>query len=191
MQAENEVYAMAIMVAMVTGARRGEICALRWSDLEGDLLTFRTSIFVAGKSQGVKTTKTGRERGVVLGERSVDVLLAWRRRCEAVAAEAEVQLLDDAFILSRWPDGSRFLNPDSLSAAFSRVAGSVGCSHVHLHSLRHFAATELLASGVSPQDAASVLGHANPTMTLNVYAHATTERLRAAGGVLDRALEGP
>ena len=61
-------------------------------------------------------------------------------------------------------------------------------AHVHFHSLRHFAATEMLAAGVSPQDAAGVLGHVNPTMTLNVYAHSTAERQRAAMEAIGNAL---
>ena len=47
---------------------------------------------------------------------------------------------------------------------------------------------EMLAAGVSPKDAADVLGHANPTMTLNVYAHSTAERQRAAMEAIGQAL---
>ena len=50
---------------------------------------------------------------------------------------------------------------------------------------------EMLAAGTSPQDAAKALGHADPTMTLNVYAHPTTDRLRAAFEAVSKALEPP
>jgi integrase len=58
---------------------------------------------------------------------------------------------------------------------------------VHLHSLRHFAATEMLAAGIDPRNAAEVLGHANPSLTLSLYGHATNERQRQAAEVLGRA----
>ena len=60
--------------------------------------------------------------------------------------------------------------------------------HVHLHSLRHFAATELLAAGVNPRDAANRLGHADPLLTLRVYAHASDERQRDAAQHAESAL---
>lgn len=191
LQARDEVVAMAAFIATVTGARRGEVCALRWSDLEGNRLRIHASVYAANGSLGVKSTKTGRGRYVVVGQQALVALTSWRARGEAKAAEAGVAMPADAFILSRWPDSSRFLHPDRITDAFGKVAFDLGLVHVHFHSLRHFAATELLAAGVSPQDAASVLGHANPTMTLNVYAHATADRLAAAGNVLDRPLEGP
>ena len=77
---------------------------------------------------------------------------------------------------------------DVLSHDVQKVARGLGLPHVHLHSLRHFAATELLAAGVNPRVAADVLGHADPAMTLRVYAHASVERQRAAAGILARAI---
>jgi integrase len=56
--------------------------------------------------------------------------------------------------------------------------------HVHLHSLRHFAATEMLSAGIDPRNAAEVLGHANPSLTLSLYGHPTNERQRQAAVVL-------
>jgi integrase len=60
--------------------------------------------------------------------------------------------------------------------------------HVHLHSLRHFAATEMLAAGIDPRNAAEVLGHANPSLTLGLFGYATNERHRLADEVLGRTL---
>jgi integrase len=60
--------------------------------------------------------------------------------------------------------------------------------YVHLHSIRHFAATEMLAAGVDPRNAAEILGHASPALTLGLYGHATADRQRAASEVLARTL---
>jgi integrase len=78
-----------------------------------------------------------------------------------------------------------------MSREVRKVADQLGMKSIHLHSLRHFAATELLAAGISARDTAEMLGHADPSLTLKVYAHATTERQRAAAGVLARIVESP
>jgi len=100
-------------------------------------------------------------------------------------------LTPESFVLSSQPDGSRFVNLDAVSRKVRKVADQLGMKSVHLHSLRHFAATELLAGGVSPHDAAEMLGHADPSLTLRVYAHASTERQKAAAGILASVIKGP
>lgn len=185
----NPVFGMAAFLAAATGARRGELCALRWQDYREGALDISASLYRLNGETGIKGTKTGRERMVPIVGGAQVALAAWHQRCVDLAAEVDLELLPEAYILSSWPDGSRPINPETLSSAFSRTAKQLGLSHVHLHSLRHFAATEMLAAGVSPKDAADVLGHANPTMTLNVYAHSTADRQRAALEAINRALE--
>jgi integrase len=73
-----------------------------------------------------------------------------------------------------------------MSRGVRKVADQLGCPSIHLHSLRHFAATELLAAGISANDAAEMLGHADPALTMRVYANATTDRQVAAAAVLAR-----
>jgi integrase len=80
------------------------------------------------------------------------------------------------------------VNPDTLSAVVHNLCRDLGMPHVHLHSLRHYAATELIGAGVNPRDAAEILGHADPALTLRVYTHGTTERQRQGGEVLGRVL---
>ena len=183
-----------VFIAAATGARRGEIAALRWRDLVGAQLHVRASVWAAGKtSTGIKSTKSGHERVVHLDPSVVEWFASWRSHCEAVAQEFEVVLADDAFVISPWPDGAAFMNIDTVSASVRRVADRLHLPGLHLHSLRHFAATELLAAGISARDAAELLGHADPALTLRVYTHPTTERQQAAAGVLARGvgLGGP
>jgi len=184
----NPVYGLAAYLAARTGLRRGELCALKWADWADGVIDVSASLYRVRGETGTKGTKTGRER-LIRTTSDVDFALGQRRNdADAIAASAGCELGPDAYILSSWPDGSQPVNPDSLSSAFSRTAKHLGMAHVHFHSLRHFAATEMLAAGVSPQDAAGVLGHVNPTMTLNVYAHSTAERQRAAMEAIGKAL---
>ena len=57
---------MLLSLAVLTGARRGELCALRWSDVDGNSIRFRRSLYRAGIERGEKSTKSGRERRVNL-----------------------------------------------------------------------------------------------------------------------------
>jgi integrase len=189
--AANENWGMLLALALLTGARRGELCALRWPDVEGGTVRIRRSLYRAGEERGEKGTKGGRERWVQQAPVTEALLAQWREQCEARAQEAGVELVPDAFVVSIFPDGSRPVNPDSLSSAVHRLCKALGMPHVHLHSIRHYAATELLAAGVDARNAAEVLGHRDPSLTLEVYAHGTAERQQLAAEVLGRVLIPP
>jgi integrase len=73
--------------------------------------------------------------------------------------------------------------PDHVSHAFERWRDRLGLPHLHLHSLRHFSATQLAAAGVGVRTIADRLGH-DPTMTLRVYAHRDEVADRSAADVL-------
>jgi integrase len=186
----SEQLGMFVLLAAVTGCRRGELAALRWRDIQGDRIAVSSSVFSAGGERGVKSTKSGRERVVIAGEQVMMAIDAWSAKVHRDAADWGVTVSSDAFVLSTRPGGDAPPNVDTVTTSVRRVADSIGLRHVHLHSLRHFAATELLGTGINARDAAERLGHADPTMTLRVYAHATSERQRAAANAADRVLFG-
>ncbi len=195
-RARSAKWGILLALAVGTGARRGELCALRWTDIENGTIRIRRSIYRAGRDRGEKSTKAGRERMVILSPVVGRLLEDWRSECEAAAAAVGVGIVPDAFIVSSMPDGSVPINPDSLSSVVTKLCAvpsednprGLGMPHVHLHSLRHFAATELIGSGVNPRDAAELLGHADPGLTLRVYSHATSERQRHAAATLGEAV---
>ncbi len=185
----NERWGMLLTLAVLTGARRGELCAIRWTDIEDDSIRIRRSLYRAGDVRGEKSTKTGRERRVTIATGGMKIIESWKRRCLDLAAEADVDLVPDGFVVAALPDGSRPMSPDTLSSVVHKLCADLGIPHVHLHSLRHFAATEMLAAGIDPRNAAEILGHANPSLTLGLYGHATSERQRHAAVVLGQVLE--
>jgi integrase len=190
-QAKNEVLGAFVFLAAVTGCRRGEVAALRWSSLQNEILVIGQSAYAVKGDTGIKSTKTGRERVIHLDQTVQQWFVHWRGRCEENANEWGVELTPESFILSSAPDGSRFVNLDAMSRKVRRVADRLGMNSIHLHSLRHFAATELLAAGVTAIDAAEMLGHADPSLTMRVYAHASTERQKVAAGILAGVLQEP
>jgi integrase len=190
-QAQDEVLGAFVFLSAVTGCRRGEVAALRWNSIENGLLIIRESAYSVKGDEGVKSTKSGRERVVHLDPAVKNWLDYWFERSKKQALDWGVQLTLDGFILSSRPDGSRFVSLDAMSRGVRRAADHLGMNDLHLHSLRHFAATELLAAGITANDAAEMLGHADPSLTLRVYAHAKADRQEAAAGVLARLIDGP
>jgi integrase len=103
-------------------------------------------------------------------------------------------LSDTSFVFSHTPDGSEPWKPNYVTLAFTRIATRVGLGSLHLHSLRHFAATTMLVNGVDVRTAAGRLGHAQTSMTLDTYAHfvqsADTRAAATLGDALDAGTVG-
>lgn len=190
-RARDEVLGGFVFLSAVTGCRRGEITALRWSAFQGSHLVVKQSAFEVAGRVGIKSTKSGRERLVHLDEPVTQWLESWTERCQQQALEFGVHFEEDAFIFSSRPDGSKMVTMGRMTQGFRHVADSLGMPQFHLHSLRHFVATELLAAGLSAKDTAEMLGHADPSITLRVYAHATTSRQVEAARAMAAALTPP
>ena len=179
--------AVFLRLAAVTGARRGELCALRWTDIDlvaGSVTIARAIVGQRNDELIEKDTKTHAGRRIALDPETVDVLARHRDRCEARAAKAETTLPDNAFLFSPTVDGSRAWRPGGVSLAFIRIRKRAGVRKVPLHSLRHFAATRMLAAGVPVRTVAGRLGHADAATTLNVYGHWIEASDQTAAAVL-------
>jgi integrase len=96
----------------------------------------------------------------------------------------------NAFVFSRSPAGIEPIRPKVLSMFTLKVASQV-CVDAHLHSLRHFCATQAFRQGFDAVSAGARLGHADPSTTLRVYAHAVEQRDREPAASLGRTLALP
>ena len=144
---QDRRYSVALRVVAATGMRRGEACALRWSDIDWDeaIVTIDESVIPADGGAVIKSPKTRASiRQVAVDPGTIDALRILQVEQEALAALAEVAVLEDGFAFSADPDGEIPPYPDTLSRAFNkaRIAAKLP-SDLHLHSLRHFQATSL------------------------------------------------
>ena len=144
-----------------------------------------------GKSAetGVKDTKTHRVRTIALDAACIGLLAARRQRADTEARMAGVALGDGAYVWATSVDGLAPRTPDSITRAFADLCDTLERETGHpwpfrFHDLRHLSATELVGAGVDVRTVASRLGHADPSVTLRVYAHAVQERDRAAAELL-------
>jgi integrase len=142
---EDIRYSSFLRLVAATGMRRGEACALRWSDLDLDLGSIRVdeSVISAKGGATVKAPKTRSSvRRVSLDADSLAVLEVLRAEQVKLAAVCGFSLDPDGFIFSFEPRGTVPPHPDVMSHAFTRVRRAAGVApDVHLHSLRHFHAT--------------------------------------------------
>lgn len=176
-----------LRIATATGARRGEVVGLRWSDIDLEAGTIRidegVTIAIAGVAVG--PTKTGDVRVVYVDSQTVEVVRRLRAKREADCAMAGVALDPEAFVLCRDVAGTQPWRPDTTSKRFGTLRGSVpGAEGLVLHSLRHVAASVLIARGVDVQAVAQRLGHRSVKMTLDVYGAALPAKAREAGNIM-------
>ncbi len=187
-RAEDPAFATYLWVLAATGCRRGEGCALRWTDVDLDRgeVAIRRSISQVGDTVREKDTKTHQGRRVALDEATVAVLREHRLRMRERALELGVPLADDAHLFADL-DG-RPWRPDVCTNRFGRLRCRVGLAGVRLHDLRHFVATALGNGGLPIATISARLGHRDKATTLNLYTHAipATDQLAAAylGGLL-------
>jgi integrase len=184
------VLAAAISLAAATGCRRGELCGLRWLDLDPTgVLHVRHSLKhgLDGRALELRDTKTHQERKIALDDYALAVLAAHRARLEAAASEAGVPIQTDAYILSFDPSGAQPVKPDTVTRQFESLTKGVGV-RMRFHDLRHFTATQLLGANVDPRTVAGRLGHSDPSITMRVYAGFLQERDREAAQIMGRLL---
>lgn len=161
-----------LTVSADTGARRGEVCALRWTDvdLEAGELVIARAIAHDGKKLAEKDTKTHQARRVSLGAPCVATLKEHRLRVLETALAAGRPLAPDAFLFSADPACRTAWRPDGVTTRFGRARAKVGLEAFRLHDLRHFVVSTWLSDGVDSRTVMGRVGHAS-LQTLTRYAH--------------------
>jgi integrase/DNA-binding transcriptional regulator YhcF (GntR family) len=191
---KDPAWGMLVWLAMTTGARRGELCALRLdlTDLRQAVLSIKTSIGQDGAATWEKDTKTHQQRRIALDEATVTLLRAYRDRCAADAQDLDVKIAPHGRLFSPEPDHGTWIKPSTVTQRYHRMCTRLGWD-MHLHQLRHYSATELIAAGVDVRTVAGRLGHGGGgSTTLRVYSAWVSEAdQRAAGTIKGRMPEIP
>jgi integrase len=154
-----------------TGCRRGEMLALRWSDIQDGRAMVERSLCQTRNALTFKCTKTEEPRPVSLPASAIAALSDHRKRQDEFRRQFGPEYRADLDLIFANPDGSPF-KPDSISAAvsllFRRLKLPKGAS---LHSLRHSHCSHLLASGVPLPAVSARLGHGSIRTTQEIYSH--------------------
>jgi integrase len=188
-------------VAAYTGARRGELLNMRWADIDLDAkkITITGSTAVIGGERVNGTTKSGRTRVVSIDDETVAVLRQRRadQAAEQLRAGDSWRGTTDGYIFTTgWGEP---IYPDTVTTLMSKLIRAHNepeqgarpkdqLPHARLHDLRHLHATTLLLSGVPVHVVAARLGHADPAITLRVYAHVIRTAEAAAADIFAQAV---
>jgi integrase len=188
---EDEEFGLYLWSAFTTGARRGELLALRENrfDFEAQEVTFARNYLVKQGQRIEKDTKTGEGRRLSLDPLTCELFAGHFRRRRAALAAAGVSVPPDAFAFSPDPAGAYPWNPDTMTHRYGRYAAKVGISS-SLKELRHYSATQLLSNGVDLRTVAGRLGHAEGSTTLRFYAQFAQPADQAAASLLSGQLAG-
>jgi integrase len=179
-----------LRLAVVLGARRGELIGLKWRDVDldaGAVLIASSVARVAGRPLLDKDTKTHAKRRVAVGADTVELLKAHRVRQAETALASGATLPADAYLFSRTADASKPISPEWITHGFGKLAARLGVP-ARLHDLRHFMVTQLVAGGVDWRTVSGRVGHADGHMTLGTYAHFQQAQDRHAAEFMDELL---
>ena len=160
-------------VMAFTGLRRGEACALRWADvnLEQGYVVVRSQLVeVRGQViEGKPKTRSGEDRRVDIGQRTIGALMAHRFAQDAERLQWGSGYTHNDRVFAR-EDGTD-LSPGQVTKMFSRLAEAAGLRQVRLHDLRHGAASLMLAGGVDVAVVSKRMGHSSVRLTVDTYSH--------------------
>lgn len=169
------------VVATTLGLRKGELCGLRWQDidLEAATLSVRHQLQrVGGRKQLVEPKTRSSRRTVALPPFVVAILRAHKARQRAERQWAAGKWREGGFVFT-----TRIGTPleaSNLSRSFHALLDATEIPRQRFHNLRHSAATLMLAQGVDATTIMAVLGHAHIGTTINLYAHVMPQVKRDA-----------
>ncbi len=189
-------FATFVVLAGATGARRSELVALRWRDVDLDAsrIEIARGIVIGPAGLVEKDTKVHAARTVSIDGTTARLLGEHRQRMISRASRLHVGLAADPFVFSDSPECSEPWRPDSTTRRFTQLRDRCGMPGLRLHDLRHYVATTMLAAGVDVRTVAGRLGYRNASTTLNVYGHfvesADREAADKLGRLFDQAIAG-
>ncbi|MGH3707673.1 MAG: site-specific integrase [Pseudonocardiaceae bacterium] len=167
----SDDWGLYVWLSAVTGARRGEVIALQWNDVDlASGIVRLDENYVRGPDGLIlKDTKTHQMRRVSVDEPTVALLSKHKADSARSLSLLGLALTDGTWLFSAQPDLSNPRDPSSVTRRYSRLARRLGID-TQLKQLRHYSATELLTAGVDLRTVAGHLGHGDGTTTLRHYA---------------------
>ncbi len=185
-----------IILAIYTGMRKGELVALKWSDIDfdNDLISVNSSTTIINKKQGIKAPKSKTShRKISIPHFLTDRLKAmYDEREEYKASLMDYWQGDDWVFIQKNGKQINYYTPYS---AFHDAILRYNESHeeklpvIPLHGLRHTSATLLISNNMDIRTVSSRMGHAQTSTTMNIYAHALESADKESAGILANALK--
>lgn len=162
-----------ILISLNTGLRIGEVCALKWSNIDFDkaILHVRSTVARIKNTDDSKSTKLiidtpktkSSIRDIPISNKVMNVLKALHENSKS------------EYVVS---EKAGFVSPRTYEYRFHKVLDECQIQPINYHALRHTFATRCIELGVDVKTLSEILGHSNVSVTLNTYVHSSMERKR-------------
>ena len=194
LEGESIKYETYFKLLIATGMRRGECCGLKWCDIDWEQRSIhicRNAVKVTDEEIFVKEPKTrAGDRYVYFSAEMESLLREYQKECRYITETYDQrELTDDDFLFRR--QGARLpMTPTTFTYRFKLLLKK-NClpQELNVHSLRHTAASLMIAGGADVATVAGILGHSQPSTTLDIYTHAFDKNKKAASAGLQEMLE--
>lgn len=188
-------------LALDSGMRKGELCGLRWTDVDLDTAKVRVvqQLLTPGAEPKFGPTKTGKPRMISLGAETIDLLRRHRQHQSEIKMANRNSYSEFALVFAKERSDLRAAT-DSLGhplqinnlgqREYARLIKAADVRPIKFHGLRHTCATLLLQAGQPVHVVSERLGHAKVSMTMEVYAHVLPDMQQDAAAKLNALLHG-
>ena len=184
-------YKLFYVLAMYTGCRRGELCALRWKDFvlvekyRSVLTVSRSRTVVAGQGVVEGPTKNGRSRSIALSEDITSLVQGFCYYQRDIAEQHGRELSPYLFVNEK----GQPIHPDTFTKHLRQIFEENGFPDTfHLHTLRHYFVSTMLHEGVDKQTVAELAGHGDNSFLERTYCHPQMKLKQEAAEKLEEAL---
>jgi len=188
--AKHSQYFALLYTALFSGARRSELLALRWQDIDlllGQMSVSRSLHHLRSGEYVFGETKSARSRRMIsLSPSAVLVLKAHYDKVRMDLAMLEKPFADNRLIFCQL-DGHPY-RPETISRAFENLAVRAGVKKIRFHDARHTHASLMLKQGIHPKIVQERLGHSSIAITLDTYSHVAPGLQQAAANRFDEVL---
>lgn len=188
LETEPLQFQVLVQLAIMTGARRGELVALKFSDFDkvsNQVTIQRAAIKLSGEQAQIKPPKDYEIRTVAITPEMIQLVQQLQQEKQRERRMLGSQWQGDEWLFTQW--NGEMMNPQTPTKQFSKFLARHGFRHRKFHSLRHTSATLLLYGGVSLKQVQGRLGHGD-IETTNKYLHCLSEADEEAAGVLQSML---
>lgn len=177
-----------VSLLLMTGARRGEILALKWHNIDfkrGEVFIEKSVLY--SSDIGIYETEPKTEkskRHITIPQETLDLLSEYRQLQTSEQVRLGAHFIAKDYVFAR--DDGKPMHPDSVTGYLSKFSARYGLPHINPHAFRHTMASMLYYNGVDSVSISRRLGHAQVSTTANIYAHVIEKADKESADILSK-----